>query len=248
MNKHSVGLAPLVIVLLLAGAAIIGLGAYFALGNRQTRISAESTVEPTTTGATAISSPDPSHDANIRKSFEEYKKIALLKDGQRAVLYADTSTLAYYSDILHLAKSGNKTDIQRKRFVDQLTILMLRHSFDASRILALQNGADVFALSIDNGLISEGATASLKLGKIVINGNEAFAEILSEQGIEPVQLRFAYEGGRWKIDFSSLLVFADTQFGAVVNGSGLTQEEFILQILEFSTGTKPDGAIWEPLM
>ena len=248
MNKHSVGLAPLVLVLILVGVMIVGFGVYFALRNSETRMPAESAAEFATVAATLTGSPAPSHDASIRKSFEEYKEIALLKDGQQAVLYADTSTLVYYSDILRLAKNGNKTDIQRKRFVDQLTILMLRHSFDASRILALQNGADVFALSIDNGLISEGATASLKLGKIVINGNEAFAEILSEQGIEPVQLRFAYEGGRWKIDFSSLLVFADTQFGAVVNGSGLTQEEFILQILEFSTGTKPDGAIWEPLM
>lgn len=169
-------------------------------------------------------------DLAVADMFESYQSSLLKDDGDIAVEYLSERTVQYYSDMVTKALSMQEDTLRNESFLDRFTVLRLRDTFRPDQ-LADMTGKELLVYSIEQSWIDKEGTALYEVQKVTTKDN--FAAIRMRRGTVEIPFPFeAYkENGRWKLDLTS--VFAPANIGLVqqVKNSGLTEDEFLDQIL-----------------
>lgn len=183
---------------------------------------------------------------DIRKSFNDYKAAVLATDGDKAVIYVDQKTVAYYDRILRKSLTADSLTIDTMDIIDKLVILTVRQSTSTSE-LETMDGESLFIYAIDNGLVGKNSVQNNSIGKVEVDGNNAKATLVSNG--TPTQSAFDYhlENEIWKVDLTSIFPEAEVAFKSIAKSSGQTDNDYIMMVIQFATNEKPKKHIWQPL-
>ncbi|MDO5969562.1 hypothetical protein Q4Q35_07070 [Flavivirga aquimarina] len=182
----------------------------------------------------------------VLKSFESYKNSILTDKGKVAADFVDSRTLNYYSNILDKVKTADSMEVNSMGIIDKLTVLSMRHRTPKSELLNF-NGKDLFIYAIDNGMVGKNSVINAELGEVTVSGDFAKAEFIVNSQKTPFFFHFYQENKIWKIDITHLFSLGAMSFQKVIEDSGESENDFIINILEVVTGKKPTNDIWEPL-
>lgn len=215
-----------IVILILAGAAVW----YFVF--RETLTVEEAGPEKT--------------EAAVTAAFEGYRLTALNKDGVTATTHVTQNTIDYYDEILDLIKYGTKEEVKNRRLIDRMTILIIRHEH-AEQTRNLKDGKELLEYSIGEGLVGS-EIANFSIASVEFVGDEAYIKIQTPDGVAPQKMRFNAEGGRWKMDIVSIIPLTNTLLADYLKQNEVSEDEFLLLMLESNSGIKPTEKIWEPLV
>lgn len=185
--------------------------------------------------------------AAIRETFAAYHAALATRDGRRALALVDRGTVAWYDEARKLALHAPPERVRALPLTQRLQVLMLRHLLDY-RSVSQMSGADVLRFLVEQGYAS-GAPPGDRAGlaEFRIEGDRARAVLHVRERATPIVWGFRREDGRWKIDLTSVLPLAASTMAIVADRSGLTEDEFLLEVLERRTGRPATEAIWSPL-
>ncbi len=183
----------------------------------------------------------------VLESFDNYKNAILTDKGGLAADFVDSRTMTYYTTILEKAKNADSLEIESMGLLDKLTVLTMRHRVPKKDLLSF-NGKDLFIYAIDNGMVGKNSVVNAELGDVIASDDFAKAEFLVGGQKTPFFFHFYREDNIWKIDISHIFSLGTTAFKKIIEESGETENDFIINILELLTGKKPTEAIWKPIM
>ena len=185
-------------------------------------------------------------EKEIRDCFNRYKKAVLNDRGKEAVECVDQKTIKYYEDVLEWTKSAKRQEVEQMSFMDKMMVLMLRHRIPQETV-RLKSGKELIICGVENGMIGKDSVANLELEAITVNDDFASAKITINGRAAPINYRFAFENGQWKMNLTSILPPAGMAMKAIAQQQGMTDNDFIFFLLENVNGMKPTDSIWEPL-
>jgi hypothetical protein len=99
---------------------------------------------------------------------------------------------------------------------------------------------------VDQGWIGS-EVASVKIGSIEVSGSRASAPVLQAGRPSPFRFSFSRESGRWKLDLTALMSLAAKAVAGIIP-QGVSQDDYVLKLLEMVSGKKPGADIWKPLL
>lgn len=184
--------------------------------------------------------------AAVAQCFHQYKNAILEGKGAIAADYVDSKTIGYYDFILEQVKHRDSVGLSDLNLNDRLMILSVRHRINNKNLHTI-DGKGLFILSIDNGLISKTSLAGNEIGDVTIEDKKAKAQLLI-QGIKtPVFMEFVQEKNKWKLNLTSMFEQTSTSIQKMAKRSKMTENEFMLLMLEKSNNIKPNRTIWNPI-
>jgi hypothetical protein len=210
---------------------------------------AQKTGAPPTTMAVPPEEPPPPYPAlrsadaqAVRDAMHAYMDAVYRAEGEAAARMVTRGTREYYARMRDMAVQASEAQVRAAPLVDRLTILMFRHRVPAGELLAL-TGDSVFAYTVAHGWVSGNAKREPPervQADVFGEGDHAVMRYLGEE------LHLVREDGGWRWDMLPLLQAAGAQFapGPEVR---VTEDEYIVQLLEITTGRKVSPRIWQPL-
>ncbi len=169
-------------------------------------------------------------DTAVVEMFKAYQSALLQDDGSAAVDFLSDRTVGYYTDMIAKARSMPEDALRKESFLDRFTVLRLRDTFKPEH-LATMTGKELLVYAIEQSWIDKEGTALYQVQKVILKDD--FAAIRMKRGDVEIPFPFeAYkEDQRWKLDLTSVFVPANLGFVQQAEASGLTEDEFINQIL-----------------
>ena len=108
-------------------------------------------------------------------------------------------------------------------------------------------GREIIVYAVAQGWIDKDGAASIRLGDFAVKGDFASGGLLGNGGeVSPFRLEFLREDGEWRLDLAEMLKIARFGIDYAVQQTGMSEEEFLLFVLEYSSGRKPGPEIWSP--
>ncbi|KIC93530.1 hypothetical protein [Flavihumibacter solisilvae] len=184
--------------------------------------------------------------AAVKKAFDNYKSAILNDKGEDAVTYVDSRTLKYYDHILEAAKHVDSSKLNSLPLIDKITILTFRHRASKEEITSM-DGKGLFIYAIKNGMVGKNSVANNTIGEVTIDKDFAKGQLVVRGNAVPMYFHFYKEQANWKLDLTSLFPIANMTFKKMIEDSGEEENEFLLNLLEMMTGTKPGPEIWEAM-
>ncbi|MEO3430094.1 hypothetical protein AAFN88_14635 [Pelagibius sp. CAU 1746] len=183
---------------------------------------------------------------NVSATFAAYQAALLATDGEKAAEIVTQGSRDLYRHYANQALTLDHAALNRVHIADRLTILLLRHSVERERLMQM-SGGDIIAYAVEQGWISKEGTAGIRLGNFQVAGDLATGALLRTDGSEtPYRVEFLKEDGDWHLNLKKMLEFARIGIEYAVQQAGMSEDEFILTLLEYSTGKKPGPEIWNP--
>lgn len=189
----------------------------------------------------AVASPEAVED-----SFLEYQSAILASDGERAASAVTQGSRDHYRAYADQALTLDRPGLEKLHIADRVTVMLLRHSLKRDQLESM-TGGEIIAYAVDQGWIDKESSARIRLGGYTVNGDFATASLLGNDGTaSPFKLEFQKEEGHWRLNLAEMLVLARFGIDYAVQQSGMTEEAFLLFLLEYSSGRKPGPDIWSP--
>ncbi len=186
-------------------------------------------------------------DAKVKQTFSNYKQSILKGDGEEAVKWVDTNTIAYYGKMLGLALDADSAKVADLNLMDRLTVLSLRHRMSRSEIAGM-DGRQLFVHSIKKGMVGKNTVANVEIGAIKIDGSTAEGQLEANGQKSPLNFGFSKENGQWKLDLTSLFGPTTAGLKQMIAGQGMSENEFIIRALQMTGDGKPvNNTIWRPM-
>lgn len=186
-------------------------------------------------------------EEKVKECYGNYKEAIMNDDGAKVVPLVSNGTVKYYDDLLNMVHTYDSTKVAELGLMDKMSVLAIRHKAEAETIKGMKNGKDLLIYAIDNGMVGKESIPQLEIGKITVDGNDAQGEISVQGQTAPFPFRFKKEDGNWKFDVVSLTKAAAPQMQQAVAQSGMAENDFVMFILEYTNGKKPDNTIWQPV-
>lgn len=183
----------------------------------------------------------------IRSCFGGYKAAVLYGDGEAAAGYVNAATIVYYQRLLRLALRASAEETKKLPLVDRMTVLLIRSRVEAE-LLRTMDGRKLFVHAVDIGMIGKDGVIRNELGEVVVSGDHATGEHIHAGKPSGMHWRFRREDGTWRMDILSILPGATRAFQAVIRESGMTEDEFILQMVATLTGREATEDVWQPIL
>lgn len=176
----------------------------------------------------------------IRTVVREYQRAADRRDGAAAARLVTRGTRGYYGRMRDMAVAAPEAEVRAAPLMDRFTILLYRHRVPAAELRALPADS-AFAYTISAGWVDGDADDDVaSQGEVVGAGDRAILRIEGEE------IYFLREDGVWRWDMMPALLAASEAF-APDPESGMTEDEFVIFVLEQSTGQTVSPRIWQPL-
>ena len=181
----------------------------------------------------------------IKDCFKQYKEAILAQNGNEAVGLASTGTINYYQKMLDMALKADSSAVEKLGLIDKLTVLAVRHKLSKEEV-AGHDGKSFFVYAVDNGLAGKKTVQSAELGEVQVSQKTAKGIIVVNGQTSEQYFEFFDEGG-WKIDMNQYLASTNESMAEVVKMTGMSEHQFLGQVLQSLTGNAPDNSIWQPL-
>ena len=163
--------------------------------------------------------------------FTEYQSALLRDDGGAALQYLSDRTVKYYDAMLSGARSMPEGELRELLFLDRFTILRLRSTFDTNQLATL-TGKELLVYAVEQSWIDKVGTALFEVQEVRVKDDFAAIRMLRDDVEIPVAFEAYRESGKWKLDLTSVFEFANLGFVQQVESLGMTEDEFIDQILK----------------
>lgn len=185
-------------------------------------------------------------DTGVSEMFKSYQASLLEDDGAAAVEFLSERTVNYYSEMVSKAVSMPEDGLRKESFLDRFTVLRLRDTFEPER-LSTMTGEELLIYAIEQSWIDKEGTALYEVHKVTVRDD--FAAIrMKRDGTEiPFPFEAYNENGTWKLDLTSVFEPANLGFVQQTQASGLTEDEFIHQILiALGSANGLTEQLWQP--
>ena len=182
----------------------------------------------------------------VRKAFDSYKSAILNDKGEEAVKFVDSRTIKYYNDILDVVKNADSAKVETHSILDKIMVFSIRHRTSKEDILSF-DGKSLLIYAIKSGMVGKNSVANNSIGDVTIDGNFAKGQFVVSGQKAPFYLHFYKEDQQWKIDLTSLFPISTSALKKMADDSGKNENDYIFELLEMITGTKPGQGIWQPI-
>lgn len=194
-----------------------------------------------TLAAPAAAQPVTPADAEaIRGVVREYQRAADRRDGAAAARLVTRDTRAWYGRMRDMAVSAPEAQVRAAPMMERFTVLLYRHRVPAAELRALPADS-AFGYTIRAGWVAGHAEEDVaSRAEIHGEGDRATLRLGGED------THFRREEGVWRWDMMPNLLAASEEF-APDPESGMTEDEFVIFVLEHSNGEAVSPRIWQPL-
>jgi hypothetical protein len=182
----------------------------------------------------------------VLNCFAAYKSAILESNGEEALKWVDSHTLEYYDKILHSAIHDDSLAVDQMGILDKMTVLIVRHRVPRKEVLEM-NKNSFFIYAIDQGMVGKNSVMNIEIDDIEVDGRFAKGRLYSNGVKSPAFFEFNKEGGKWKVDITSVFAPSITGFKQAVANSGQSENDFIMTTLEYMTGEVPGNGVWKPM-
>lgn len=187
----------------------------------------------------------PADEKAVRDCFTSYKEAILSQRGSEAVERVNQATLDYYERMRGLALSAPEQEVRSLSTSDKMMVLLLRHRLPLD-LLRGMNGRELFSYGVNQGWIGKEEVMQADLGTIRVSGDQATAVFIKGGQRTPLNYRFTKEGGQWKLDLTATMAIVNQALKQLIQERGVSEEEFLFEIMEAVTGKKVSPQIWQP--
>lgn len=182
----------------------------------------------------------------VERAFQDYKAAILGSDGTTASELVTQASRDLYRRYADEALTLDRPELGRLHVADRITVMMLRHSLGRTD-LENMSGGEIVAYAVNHGWIGKEGAANLRLGNYEVDGDYAAGTVLGPDGQpSPFKMQFQREEGAWRLDLVEMLNMSRMVIGYSIEQTGLSEDDFIMLMLEFSSGRKPGPEIWSP--
>jgi hypothetical protein len=182
----------------------------------------------------------------VRETFLTYKTAVILSDGAGAAAVVSSDSHTYFRSLAEQALTFDHADLQQIALTERLYTLLLRTALQPN-LLDSMSGSELVAFTIDRGWIGRNGAPRLEIGTSVIEGDSASAAILRPDGEEsPYDLQFVRQQGEWRLDLVALMELIHVAFQSEQEKSGLSEDEFVMRMIEHGTKQTVGPEIWDP--
>ncbi|GAB4241205.1 MAG: hypothetical protein Tsb0032_44220 [Kiloniellaceae bacterium] len=183
---------------------------------------------------------------DVRESFLVYKSAIIEADGEAAAGVVSQDSRNYFRKLADHALTLDHDGLHQIHVSDRLYAMLLRHNLDRATLQGM-SGGEVVSYAVDEGWIGREGATQLRLGHYEVDGDHASGTILRPDGLKTsFKMEFVKEGDKWLLDLVALMQLTRTAFEFAVQQSGLSEDEFVMLMLEHGSGRKPGPEIWSP--
>lgn len=183
---------------------------------------------------------------DVKQSFLAYKTAIIDADGEAAADVVTEGSHAYFRKLADQALTLDRAGLHEIDLGDRVYSMLLRHTLDRSQLESM-SGEEVVSYAVDEGWIGRENAPKLQLGNYEVDGETASGTILRpDGGATSFKMEFVKQDGRWLLDLVALMNLTRAAFDFAVQQSGLSEDEFVVLMLEAGTGRKPGPEIWSP--
>jgi len=183
----------------------------------------------------------------VAECYKEYKNAILEQRGNDAVKCIDERTILYYKTMLQTALTADSATVQKLGVLDKAMVLTTRVRIPNDTIVTM-NDTSFFVYAVNSGMIGKNSVKSFDIDNIEIDGEFAKGQIVSKGKKSPLFFAFHKEGGRWKIDLTSVFKSSKEGMEMMIKKTGLSEDEFILYSISYITGEKNKTDVWHPIV
>lgn len=184
-------------------------------------------------------------EQQVKKTFDNYKSAILNDKGEEAVEQVDTKTIAYYGDILEKVKTADSLKVDKLSLMDKLIVLVVRHRIPKEEIMKT-NGKQLLVTAIKMGMVGKSSVINNEVGTVKVNGDFASGELLVRGQKTPLAFEFHKKNGLWKLDLTAIFPAGEAAFRQMVKQSGEPENEYLLSLIQLTTGKEPGAEVWVP--
>jgi hypothetical protein len=182
----------------------------------------------------------------VQQSFQVYKAAIIAADGDTAAGVVTQASRDYFRKLAVDALTLDRDGLHEIHLTDRLYALLLRHNLDADKLKSM-SGGEVVSYAVDEGWIGREGANQLQLGNYQVEGDHASGTLLQPNGqASSFKMDFVKEDGRWFLDLVALMKLTRVAFEYAVQQAGVSEDEFVILMLEQGTGRKPGPDIWSP--
>lgn len=189
----------------------------------------------------ATPSPGGQSTADVRQVFEGYRNALLATDGKAAADFMDAPTLGWYQESIADALTLKWPDLEKRNMLRRFTVLRLRLEF-SKKELASMTGRTLFSVAVERGWISKSSVETVELARIEFT-SDVMGQASLRQAPDQFLFFFAKEENRWKFSLWKTFHFADNYFQAEVAKAGISERDYLLQLLKVLSANEVTDAI-----
>jgi len=169
----------------------------------------------------------------VEQMFERFRTSVMARDGRATADTVSRATIAVYENCRKLAISAKESELERLTQAEVLVVLRMRFAMER-QALEKMDGRSLFEHSIDNGWTSDSsALEKMRLGKIRIEGDKAFATVVMEEKDVPgLEFDFVREKGQWRFDVTAFHTRAEPMFAQLRRSENKTKVQLAMMFLE----------------
>lgn len=190
-------------------------------------------------------SSDPAAEAEIRALWDRFKDATLNGKGEAAADCVTQETLDYYDRIRRLALHAERKELEGEALVWRYTVLSIRMRVPADRLAAM-SGQDLFAHGVNEGWVGKESTQQQDIGKVSVRGDHASAPAVQGGKTTDLLFLFVRDGGQWRLDMMDLIRRVTPMFDRLRKDSGLSEEQFLGELIDETVGRPLTDADWKP--
>jgi hypothetical protein len=183
-------------------------------------------------------------DEAVLQVFEDYRAALLRVDGAAAVDLVDAGTIDWYEDVLALALSASRSELNRLDALQKFMVLRLRLDLTKADLEAL-TGRSLFVYAVNNGWILGEEAKSMQLGRVEVQEGAGEAWVSVEQAPDMPLFFLVKQDGHWRIALWQSIPSTNRYMEQAIAGSGLSEDAFMRQALEAYSGAPVDERIFE---
>ena len=109
-------------------------------------------------------------------------------------------------------------------------------------------GESLFVYAVNHGWIGKESGINNEVGDIAVSVTHATGVHISEGKVPPFKWVFRLKDGKWRLDLTRIMPIVDQAFKQVINGSGLSEDDFLITLIESVSGKKVADTIWDPMI
>ena len=108
--------------------------------------------------------------------------------------------------------------------------------------------ADAFLFAIKNGMVGKNGVVDASIGQVIVDTTFAKGKLISAGKESSIYFNFYKEAGIWKLDLTALFLLSNQALKKMIEATGKSENDLLIEILESLTGKKVGSDIWKPIM
>ncbi len=185
--------------------------------------------------------------ADVRAAFENYRAAILAQDADAAYALIDGTTRDYYRELLQVVLFASPEDMAGLMIMVKLAVVQSRRDIPREQLREFDAEA-YFKHSVAHGWFSKDTMRRLALVAIEVDGDRASSSVERDGRVVRSGYAFNREAGEWKINLMPALIAGEWAMQQIVAASGKAEDDFIFDLVEAHSGTRPDASVWEPIV